>query len=201
MRYRILILAAVLILTAGCCTAEETRKADITTGEEWTWEPGGYNTFDGVIDLTEFIGREISIHISTDLEYSAEEQDCAPVFTVLNGKRIRVNKQKDFVTLTPDEQTAVTAFTAQLTLPANGPVSQISFLFSIRDADGEELKTCSCICGKTEEPDSSFRINVDMKLITLCLAGAAALVWGCVLVRTMIRKNKKNTGDSFHADL
>ena len=91
-----LILFAILLI---CCTnavCEHTAQIQITAdNEEWSWDPGAYNQFSGRIDLVEFCGKELTIRISTDLSYGgAPEEDHNPLFTVVNGHRITMLKQK-----------------------------------------------------------------------------------------------------------
>lgn len=202
MRYRILLFTAVLILTAGCCAVAETPDISIAAPQEWTWESEGYNTFDGLINLSAFIGKEITLTVSTDLEYGRDEDESMPVFTDLNGKRIKMSKQKNSVTLTPDEETSVTAFSGRITLPKGNSVRKITFRFSAADADGREMKSWSFVFGDAKDRDSTnFRIPVDMTLVTICLSAAAALAWTCVLIRNRKQNRKRIQENESYADL
>ena len=197
-----LLLAAALALLCCCCTAagEEPAACSIRTGEQWSWSRGAYNTFSGTIDLTGFSGGELTVTMTTDLEYDAEtEQKSMPVFTTVNGKRIAMTKQSAAVKVTADPDNPRMEFTGSFRLPEKKRIEAVTFTFSIAGADGAEQKNVSCMIDSGKniagKKDNTFYIPVDIGRITLITGIAAAVVWALVLIRIWARKKSIRTGD------
>ena len=197
---------AYLVLTAAliflCCTGtahcENGAEVEIIPAEEWSWSRGAYNTFSGSINLSDCDG-ELTVCISTDLQYSTDsEQQSMPVFTSVNGKRIVMTKQTDTVHFTPEDDNREMSFSASFRLPEKQHVNAVRFTFSIADADGTELKKMMGRIESTDEgtgrTDKAFYISADIRMITLIIAVAAALIWSVVLIRS-IRTRKTRTGE------
>ena len=196
-KFFILFLSAVL--TAICCSAALCEKAgsnSIICGEDWSWNTGAYNTFDGELDLSDFAGRELSIHMTTDLPYSGKaEQESMPVFTLLNGKRITMHKQTDTIRCTTDSGDPVIRFSGRFRMPEKKHVRQITFQFGILDEDGQELKSVSVRLGGGENSTGAYYIPVDIHTVTLCIGIAAAALWAFILVRRIPGGKKQKTGE------
>ena len=197
-----LLLAAALALLCCCCTAagEEPAACSIRTGEQWSWSRGAYNTFSGTIDLTGFSGGELTVTMTTDLEYDAEtEQKSMPVFTTVNGKRIAMTKQSGTVKVTPDPDSLQMEFTGSLRLPEKGHYSEVAFTFAVSGADGSEQKNVTCRIGSGEDSggkqSNTFYIPVDISKVTLGLGIAAAAVWILILALRLAKHKTERTGD------
>ena len=193
----VLFLTAILIqilFTATSCS--ETAEAIVTGGEDWSWKTGAHNTFEGMIDLSEFAGKELTVRMSTDLPYDPEkEQEYLPVFTVVNGARITMMKQNDTTRCSPENENTELRFSGRLQLPEKSHVKQVTFQFVISDGNGIELRTVIASLGGGSEGNSIFYIPLDIYRIILWTAIAAAAVWSSVLIRAYIYRKKIRTGD------
>ena len=197
-----LLLATALALMCCCCMAagEEPAACSIRTGEEWTWSRGAYNTFSGTIDLSGCSGEELTVTMTTDLEYDAEtEQKSMPVFTTVNGKRIAMTKQSAAVKVTADPDNPQMEFTGSFRLPEKKRIEAVTFTFSIAGADGAEQKNVSCMIDSGKniagKKDNTFYIPVDIGRIAVWIGIAAAVVWAIVLIRIWAKKKSNRTGD------
>ena len=199
---RTLMIAVFLLLICSLNTvfADPGQEAEIIPDNEWSWSRGAYNTFSGEIDLGECTGEELTISISADLPYDTDsEQQSMPVFTSVNGKRIVMTKQSDTVQITPENGDGIISFSASFRLPEKKNVEKASFVFSVKDQNGQELKTVSGFVegaadqkGKTQNP---FYIPVSINTITIILTIAAVLVWIIVIVRRTIGQKTQKTGE------
>lgn len=188
-----------LVIMVLCCFSFFTAHCDgyhIAASEEWSWEPGAYNTFTGEIDLSAYTGTELTIQMSSDLP-AEEENGRNPVFTVIDGKRITVLRQSGTAFYTPDKNAPCLTFTGGIKLPVKNHIRRISFLFSIFDGNGQELDHVSYILSAGEDgagrADGVFYLPVHIGTITIVLLLAAVLVWSSFLVlRRMIAKNNPN---------
>lgn len=200
-RYPFLLFMAVfLVLCVSFATSENTAADRISAGEEWSWDPGAYNTFEGSIDLYEYTGRDISVEMSTDLVYDTKtEQSSMPVFTIVNGKRIVMLKQTNTIRCLPDEANPVLRFSGRIRLPEKQHTSQITFQFCLKDENGEELKTVACRIDDGNDAarsaGSSFYIRFRTETVTLILAIAAAAVWSVAVIRFLRIRKQKRTGE------
>ena len=172
--------ACLVIPVLFCCAffSAQCEGFHIADSEEWSWEPGSYNTFTGEIDLSAYIGTELTIQMSSDLP--AEEENVKnPVFTVVDGKRITVLRQSGTAFYVPDENDSCLTFTGGIKLPVKNHIRRISFLFSVSDGTGRT--------------DGVFYLPVNIGIITIIFLLAAVLVWSSFLVlRRMILKNNPN---------
>ena len=186
-------LSACSIVSAG----GEESKVQITAGEDWSWESGTVDMIEGMIDLSEYIGQEISVRVLTDLPYETEEeQKGQPVFVTVNGKRITVKKQSDTTRCTPSGEEPRMYFSARLTLPEKKRVYRISFQFVLTDENGQELKTVSAeLSGGQGGTGSVFYIPADISKITAAIVIAAAAVWAAAVIRMLINRKKEKSGD------
>ena len=189
----IILLTTMIILTCCAAKGESAAGTSVTCGEDWTWDPGASNTFDGETDVSGYTGTELTIRMETDLPYTDEEQDAKPVFTIVNGSRITVLKQSDTARCTPESQTL--SFSGRMTLPAKQHVRQITFRFILSDENGQELKTSSFTLGSGEETGGAFYIAADIRMITLGIGAAAAAVWAAAIARNRLVRKKQRTGD------
>lgn len=189
-----LVLLAVLLI---CCTnavCEQTPQIQIDpNNEEWSWDPGAYNQFSGRIDLAEFCGKELTIKISTDLSYGGDtEEDHNPLFTVVNGHRITMLKQKSSAVFTPETENTAFEFSASIKLPEKGHVRSIRLDFRIVDENGTELKNLQDIISAGENASGresgTFYIPYDISMIIWIITAAAAVIWAIVVLRGVIKK-------------
>ena len=203
MKFRCTLTIAVfllLICSLNTVFSEPGQEAVIIPDNEWSWSRGAYNTFSGQIDLSDCTGEELTISISADLPYDTDsEQMSMPVFTSVNGKRIVMTKQSDTVQITPENGDGIISFSASFRLPEKKNVEKASFVFSVKDQNGQELKTVSGFVeaaadqkGKTQNP---FYIPVSINTITIILTIAAVLVWIIVIVRRTIGPKTQKTGE------
>ncbi|MBR3332801.1 MAG: hypothetical protein IKG23_00760 [Clostridia bacterium] len=203
MKFRCTLTIAVfllLICSLNTVFSEPGQEAVIIPDNEWSWSRGAYNTFSGQIDLSDCTGEELTISISADLPYDTDsEQMSMPVFTSVNGKRIVMTKQSDTVQITPENGDGIISFSASFRLPEKKNVEKASFVFSVKDQNGQELKTVSGFVeaaadqkGKAQNP---FYIPVSINTITIILTIAAVLVWIIVIVRRTIGPKTQKTGE------
>ena len=195
------LIAAFVFLVLSICSAlsESVSAGRITAGEEWNWDPGAYNTFEGSIDLSEYKGQEIAVEMTTDLSYDTEtEQDSMPVFTVVNGKRIVMLKQTNTIRCTPEKGSFVLDFSGRIRLPEKQRTDRIDFLFILTDSDGTQLKTVSCRLDNGDDTaqlnGSVFYIRFRTETVTLVLAIAAAAIWTIAVYRSIRTRNRNRTG-------
>ena len=200
-RFPFLLFMAVFLALCFSSAISENIEADrISAGEEWSWDPGAYNTFEGSIDLSEYTGRDISVEMSTDLVYDIKtEQSSMPVFTIVNGKRIVMLKQTNTIRCLPDEANPVLQFSGRIRLPEKQHTSQITFQLCLKDENGEELKTVACRIhdgnDAARSAGSSFYIRFRTETVTLILTIAAAAVWSIAVIRFLRTRKQKRTGE------
>ena len=143
-----LVLFAILLI---CCTnavCEHTEQIQITAdNEEWSWDPGAYNLFSGLIDLSEYLGKELTITVTSDLQYGGDQEDqYNPLFTVINGHRITMLKQKNTAGFTPEAEQPVFEFSASVKLPEKGHVRSVKLEFTVSDENGTEFRVqCTAV--------------------------------------------------------
>ena len=199
MKLRVLniVLFAMILICCTSAVCEHTAdKIQITANhEEWSWDPGAYNQFSGRIDLTEFSGKELTIIISTDLSYGGEpEEDHNPLFTVVNGHRITMLKQKSSAVFTPDPENSVFEFSASIKLPEKGHVRSIKLDFRIVDENGTEVQNLQDVISAGDNAagreNGVFYIPYDIGTISWIIAAAAAVIWAIVFFRGIIMKKE-----------
>ena len=182
-----------------CCTSavcEHNAEIQITaSSDEWSWDPGAYNQFSGKIDLSEFCGREITIKMTTDLSYGGDpDEDHSPLFTVVNGHRITMLKQKSSAVFTPEKENAVLDFSASIKLPEKGHVRSIRLTFSIVDENGTELRNLQDVISAGDNAagreNGTFYIPYDIGTLICVITAAAAVIWAIVLIRGVIKKKR-----------
>ena len=181
-----MVIMTILLFVAS--SQSEGSASVIVPEDEWSWSRGAYNTFSGQIDLSDCSAGEVTIRMLTDLTYDEDsEQNSKPVFTSVNGKRIVMTKQSNTVLISTDSDHPTMDFTASFRMPEKLHISSVNFVFRVTDKDGNELKTVSeridSSNNGSDRTESSFYIPVDINLIALILAIAAALVWLAVLIR------------------
>lgn len=197
MKKNVLILFLFALILIFCCTSaicEQNAELQITANsEEWSWDPGAYNQFSGRIDLTDYVGQEITISMSSDLVYGGEtDEDHSPLFTVVNGHRITMRKQKSSATVTPDPESCMFDFSASIKLPEKGHVRSIKLDFRITDGNDNELRNLQDVISARDSAagreNGTFYIPYDIRTITIAIAAAAAVIWIIVLIRGIITK-------------
>ena len=199
---RYLIITVILLLTLSLLNvlAESGQEAVVIPDEEWSWSRGSYNTFTGRIDLSGCDADELTVSVSTDLPYNHDtEQQSMPVFTSVNGKRIVMTKQSDTVHISPENVNGVMAFSGSLRLPEKNHVEKITFVFSIKDKNGLEIKTATCRIEAADETKGNnihpFYIPVSVNLITIILVISAVMIWSVVFVKSHNAKKTHETGE------
>ena len=192
----LLILTAVAALCICPAVSEENPGDWVAAGEGWSWDLGAYNTFEGELDISEFIGQDISVEMSADLSYDPESM---PVFTIVNGKRIVMLKQTNTIRCTPDEENPILKYSGRIRLPEKQHVSKITFQHRLLNENGEELKTAAC---RIDDGDSAakgsgntFYIRFRTGTITLILGIAAAAVWCTAVIRFVRIRKCRRTGE------
>lgn len=190
------VLFAVLLICCTTAVCEHTAEIQISANDdEWSWDPGAYNQFSGQIDLSEYKGKELTIKVSTDLIYGGDpDEDHNPLFTVVNGHRITMLKQKSSAVFTPDQENTAFSFSASLKLPEKGHVRSIRLDFRIIDENGNELRSLreSISAGNNTagRENGTFYIPVDISTVIWIIAAAAVLTWSVVLLRAIILNKK-----------
>ena len=122
-----------------------------------------------------------------------------PVFTSVNGKRIVMTKQSDTVHISPENVNGVMAFSGSLRLPEKNHVENITFVFSIKDQNGLEIKTATCRIEAADETKGNnihpFYIPVSVNLITIILVISAVMIWSVVFIKSHNAKKTHETGE------
>ena len=193
----ILTTVIIFLVCSLCVSLAEEADVAITAGEEWSWDPGANNIFDGKINLKDYIGQELIIHISSDLPYQNEEgKNNSPVFMIVNGKRITVMKQTDSVRWIPSEDDPVMKFTARLTMPDEKHVYRIMFQFIVNNEEGNEIAVFNSEIKAGEDGTAGpFYIPADIGMITSVIFAAAAAVWIAALLANRCFRKKNKTGE------
>lgn len=198
---RYLIITVFLLLTAGMMSslAESGPEALIIPDEEWSWSRGAYNTYTGQIDLSGCEAGELTVSVSTDLPYNNDtEQQSKPVFTSVNGKRIVMTKQSDTVHVSTENAGSIMTFSGSFRLPEKTHAEKFTFIFSIKDPDGREIKTLTCVVEDADEGNGKnkpFYIPVSISLVTIILTISAAVIWTIVFIKSRIARNTHETGE------
>ena len=191
-----------LLLTGGLLNvfAESEPEAVVIPEEEWSWSRGAYNTFTGQIYLSGCGSGELTVSVSTDLPYNKDtEQQSMPVFTSVNGKRIVMTKQSDSVHIKHEDTDSLMDFSGSFRLPEKTHVEKVSFIFSIKDQNGHEIKSVTCRIEADENSkgknDNPFYIPVSIDMITIILTAAAVMIWTIVFIKNRIAKKSYETGE------
>ena len=187
-----------LVIFCICVTArcDSANKTDALPGEEWSWSRGAFNTFSGTIDLSEYIGKKLTIQIGTEMPFDkTTEQQSLPVFTSANGKRILMTKQSNEVAFIPDEKDSLFEYSVSFRFPEKERVTAAEFTFIITDQDGLEIKKLLCRIDNDEAGDGyskePFYIPVNIRTVTIVFCILAATIWMIIAVKNIIEK----TGD------
>ena len=108
----ILILFSLILICFSSAVCEPVEGLKILADSDaWSWDPGAYNLFSGIIDLSQYIGKELTITVTSDLQNGGDQEDQrSPLFTVINGHRITMLKQKNTAGFTPDAEQPVLNF-------------------------------------------------------------------------------------------
>jgi len=193
-----IVIAAMIVICLMIGTGLADGSVTLSPGEDWVWTRGAYNTFTGEIDLSAFIGQEVTLVMGTNLKYDPEkEEKSSPVFTSVNGKRLTMMKQSASVQVTVDEAGSITRFTGSLLLPEKSRVSLLELSFKVTDAEGATLST---VYGTIESGDNAaqknaFFIRADIQQVTLILAIAAGIVWMLAIGLRIKAKRTRETGN------
>ena len=192
----ILMFIITAVLFSCTCVRAEKPGTIISAGEEWSWEPGANNIIEGELNLTEYIGQDLTVKILSDLPYANDEEKAgSPVFMNVNGKRITMMKQTDTVEYMPTENEPFMTFSARFTMPGEKRVYGIKFQFSLNDTEGKEIRKFNAEINAGENgTEGPFYIPADIHMITAVICIAAAAVWVSALImnRCYKKKQKKN---------
>ena len=189
----------ILFILLSYCTmalCNSTTGTEIIPGDEWSWTRGAYNTFTGHLDLSDYIGRELTVYITSDLPYDPDnEMQSMPVFTSLNGKRIVMTKQSNTIRFTPESGKTEMEYAVSFRLPDKKRVRTALFTFRLTDEDGNELSILSGKIDNGTEGDRNnrepFYISADINMITMIITISAISVWMIVLIVYVRNKNRK----------
>lgn len=190
-----LITIFIISFSLAAAAAEEGPAEGISM-EEWSWDPQNVNNFTGTMDLSAYSGTELTLKIiaETDPAYEMNEKT-RPVFTIVNGSRVRMIMQSDTLQFTPDAEHPALAFTGSIRMPEEPRVQRMTLTVKALNANGEELKSLSASVGIFDggggNSSGAFFIPYKAKNIALILAGAAILIWAAALIRNCILKRKK----------
>ena len=195
-RKKVLLIAAAIAFIFIAAAYGENVPVTITAGEEWTWDPGANNIFDGEIDLSKYEGQELAVSMISDLPYRNEtESEGRPVFTSVNGKRITMMKQSNNVRCTPTEDNPLMRFSARFTLPEEKRVYRIMLQFKITDEEGKEVGAFNTeISAGKDGINGPFYIPADIGMISVIICIIAAAVWIAVIMK-IITSKRQRTGE------
>ena len=160
-----IVIAAMIVICLMIGTGLADGSVTLSPGEDWVWTRGAYNTFTGEIDLSAFIGQEVTLVMGTNLKYDPEkEEKSSPVFTSVNGKRLTMMKQSASVQVTVDEAGSITRFTGSL-LPTDWFIRMTprkrsgAISFSSVSSTQRNLgrRMAACFLARASRPSRSFR--------------------------------------------
>ena len=160
---------------------------------------GGFFIHSRVGLNVEYLGKELTITVTSDLQYGGDQEDQHnPLFTVINGHRITMLKQKNTAGFTPEAEQPVFEFSASVKLPEKGHVRSVRLEFTVSDENGTELNklkdTISIGDHSSGRDIGAFYIPVEIGTINTVIAITAAVIWMIVLIRFFTSK-KKRIGD------
>ena len=189
----IVLLLCTVCLTPACGAGGP---ADAIQTGDWLWDPSNVNSFTGILNLSDYVDTELNIRLSALFESSEELPEAsAPVFTVVNGNRVRMVFQSDTFQFTPTEEQPVFDFTATLKMPEKGHAQKIVLTVTACDRDDKELKNASAVVslygGSQGSSSRAVFIPYDIRTITIILAAVAALSWAAALVRNRVFSRRK----------
>ncbi len=192
-RMSVFLLFLMMILACTCASGENT--SDSFVIGEWSWEPSHANEFSGSFDLSEYSGQELTVILKAETEPAIETETVLPVFTTINGSRVRMIYQKESAAFTPDSGQTSFAFTGTLKMPAETRLQKVSFTATVCDNTGKQLKTASAAVsmfdGRQGNTSGAFVIPVDIRTVTLVLTCAACLVWALAIIRNRLADRKE----------
>ena len=199
----LLMIICTLFNTSAFC---EEAVTDRIYSEEWSWEAETVNVFAGDLELSDFLGQELTICLKSEFQPESEKtQESTPLFVIVNGSRITMLNQSDTIIFTPDDERPALHFEGRIKMPEGVHVQQVKLTLLAKDPDEKELKSCDTVFSLHDHSGNSgsgvFYIPFEIRTIAMILAAAAVLVWGAALIRHRIAKktNKRETGK--HADL
>lgn len=193
----LLLLMTAALITMGCTGAvcEDAAAFRIVPDDEWSWDPGTYNSFEGELDLSAFAGQELTVEMACDIRYSDDtDQKKYPLFTEVDGERITIINQSSTVLYTPDEEEPVMEFSGAVKLPEKVHLNRIAYTVRVLNESGQELAKYTSAMGAGANT-GAFYIPYDINSITLYTGIAAAAVWTAALARNIILRKKKRTGE------
>ena len=190
MRYRLggFALVWMLLCTIFFSAAAETR-IEMTPGEDWSWEAGTISSFSGtVLPDQDIKDATLTLRVETKLESSGEA-----VFTVVDGKKLKIRKRAATVTEDLSAGREI-AFEAEWNLPEEMEESIAHALIhlEIQDGDGNVIASSAMEAGSREEESKTAASPVQKAdQLILYLAIACAVVWALAVARHLILNRKK----------
>lgn len=185
-RALICLLLCLLFLPASAEEAESLRT------EEWKWDPGYVNSFSGSLDLSPWVGSEVTLQVTAEMNPTPEDAEAEkPVFVIVDGKRIVMLRQKDTEQRTAGE--APMTFTCSLRMPEGYRLNTVNLKVQALDAEGKELAHAekavyaSILGGRSG--GNAFRIPFEIRTAAIWVAAAAAAIWLVALIRGLRRRH------------
>lgn len=181
-----------LLLTFRCC-ADASFTCELRT-DEWTWNPGKVATMSGTVLNSGDQPADTVFRLEL-LDLTAEDPGRV-AFTMMNGSRVLVRKQKETYSATVGAGETY-AFSASWFLPEemNG-IDRVTVRLTVLDPDGNELARSEIRMGgeTVEQNDSrSARVIHILGLSVPVLLAGAAVLWGLAVLRyCLIRKKKES---------
>jgi len=198
-RLPVLLAAAALMLCLWLTAAGEDAGNQVTA-DDWSWDPNTVNTFTGTLDLTAWSGMQVTLKAEAVFSPAREEAEgAAPLFVIVDGRRIVMLKQKDTAETTAGS--APVSFTCSCRMPAEGRYSTVLLRVTAVDGQGNELARAEReLYSSPLRPGSAenrLQLPFDAETAALWVAAAAALVWTAgILRRCLTRKNKNHRDGS-----
>ena len=192
---RTIILLGCLLLAFSAAAEEQI--PDQLTCEDWTWEELNVNYLTGDMDLSDYLGREITLSMKAEFKpASLQTESCKPLFVIVNGKRITMLKQSDTIIITPDEENKGVHFEGSIKMPDGIHLQEVRITLSASEGE-KALKSVDTVFslydGSEGQGRSVFYIPYDIKQISIIIAAAAAAVWVITVIGFTVYKKRNRS--------
>lgn len=192
---KISMICIALLLLVSAIAFADSGSPDVLTAEAWSWDPMNVNNFTGHMDLASYAGMDLTLRVTAEVEPNTEMAGAnMPVFSVVNGKRIRMTMQSDSFVFTPEQGNTGFTFSGTVRMPEKIRLKKVRLTVTALKGN-EELKSVSTAVdlGGSSDGQSSgaFFIPYDVWTITTILAVAAVLVWAAAIARNRLANRKK----------
>ena len=170
------------------CSALGLTEAEISSSEEWVWEAGSVNSFQGNVTADQdYQDAVLTLSVESGLENSGEA-----LFMVVNGKKLKIRKRSSSITEDLSAGEAL-SFEGGWYLPETleETVSQAEITLRVQDSSGREIAVSTLKAGTgAEEVQSGEPAVARMNLLILILFVCAGAVWLLAIGRHLFLRQR-----------